>query len=199
MSEYNPGFAFYDNFWKAIEPLPPDQQMEVCYCICRYGITGEMPDGNKMPIGFMATQNNKMAIDNSIIRWKKNLANANAKTDVSIAQNTIIARMIAQKKNSKEIAEYVSSKTGKVIGDSAVRKSAPWLERKNLDFYDKWGVRDWIGSCEDPCEMFTKCEQEIETDFVNNVNENVNDSQNGTGMEREISQNVNDIFTDDRF
>ena len=49
---YNPGFAYYDTYYKSIENLPIEQQKEICYAYVKYGITYEMVDPAEMPFGY---------------------------------------------------------------------------------------------------------------------------------------------------
>ena len=81
MNKYNPGFAFYDTYFKSIEHLPLETQKEVCYAIAKYGITGEMVDPLEMPFGYSSTVFNQRHIDESVNRWLANQSKANYKMD----------------------------------------------------------------------------------------------------------------------
>lgn len=136
--EYNPGFAFYKDFYEAIENLPIEDQKEICYAAVKYGITSELVDPAEMKMGYSMTRSWKQAIDNSVDRWRLNQNKANFKIDANMSRDTLIAKLIMENKNSREIAEEVSSITGKSISESTVRRSAPWLERNSENFDVKW-------------------------------------------------------------
>ena len=151
MADYNPGFAFYDNFYKSIEKLPIEQQKEICYAVVKYGITYEMVDATEMPLGYSFAQAWHEAIENSVDRWVLNQNKANFKIDATMNRDLMIAKLIEEGNTSIKIAEKITELTGQEIDASTVRKSRPWKERKDEDFAVKW------------------------------LGENVNFSQNGTG------------------
>lgn len=180
MAEYNPGFAFYKSFYEAIEYLPLEQQMEICYAIVKYGITGEIVDPKEMPFGYNNVMSNKWSIEDSVERWLLNQNKANYKMDQNVARDYAIAQLIAEGHKSGEIAAIISEKYGE-ISDSAVRKTAPWKERKNPDFNVKWLGKN--------CESVHKnCE--------NDVNEERENFEKNVNLERENSQN---FVIDSRF
>lgn len=157
--EYNPGFAFYQDFFTSIECLPLEQQKEICYALAKYGITGEMVDSKEMPLGHAFTNTNKRSIDNSVDRWKINQNKANYKIDNNMSRDYYIAKLINQGKNSREIAEEISELYGKIT-DSAIRRTDPWKEKGNADFVVKWlGERN----CENSQNYTesTQCENDV--------------------------------------
>lgn len=182
MAEYNPGFAFYDTYYKAIEKLPLEQQMEICYAFVKYGITYEMVDPTQFPLGYAFVTNNKEHIVNSVERWINNQDRANFKADANMSRDLAIAQLISQNKKSKEIAEIISEEYGE-ISDSAVRKTEPWKQRNDVDFAVKWLGKN------------VNCSQNgTEKNVKNGVNvnsqerQNVKNSQKFTEQERENSQ-----------
>lgn len=178
-NKYNPGFAFYDTYFKSIEHLPLETQKEVCYAIAKYGITGEMVDPLEMPFGYSSTVFNQRHIDDSVERWLLNQSKANYKMDSAASREKMIAQLIAEGKNSKEIAEIVSLE-GSKMSDSAIRKTAPWKERNDPNF-----VKKWLGeNCENSQNGTWECEERVN----HSVPKNVKNCENGTGMERENSQ-----------
>lgn len=176
MSNYNPGFAFYDKYYMAIEHLPLEQQKEICYAFIKYGITGEIVSSEDMPLGNAFVIANQLAIDNSVDRWLKNIQKANDKIDNVVSRDMAIAELIAEGMNSKQIADEISLKFGK-ISDSAIRKSNPWKDKNKEDFSVKWLVKNSQQNSQAGCENSQKeCEN----------------SREFTGKERENSQkNVN--------
>ena len=188
MANYNPGFAFYDNFYKSIEKLPIEQQKEICYAVVKYGITYEMVDPNEMPLGFSFTQAWHDAIENSVDRWVLNQNKANFKIDAEMSRDMMIARMIMEGKKSPEIAKEIYELTGKEIDASTIRKSAPWKERNNEDFTVKWLNENVKNSQNGTYECDVNVNSQERTDVKN--------SQENVKMERENSQ---DYKIDDRF
>lgn len=183
MSEYNPGFAFYDSYYKAIEKLPLEQQMEVCYAIVKYGITYEMVDPAEMPIGYSLTVANKEHIKNSVDRWLQNQARASYETDEKVSRDKRIAELIAEGLNSIEIAEKISEEYGE-CKDSAIRKTEPWKQRNDKDFAVKWlGKNVKIGT-ENVKVGTDACPKNVNAA----CSKNVNDVKNGT---EKCSKNVN--------
>ena len=171
---YNPGFAYYDTYYKSIENLPIEQQKEICYAYVKYGITYEMVDPVEMPLGYSFVLNNQQNIINSVERWIANQNKANQKIDSDVERNITIARLIKEGLNSNEIAKRIGD-----ISSSAIRKSAPWKDRNNADFDVKWlgkSVNNSQNGTENICESDVNLEQQ-----------SVNNSQNGTGNSREIS------------
>lgn len=124
---YNPGFAFYQNFYTSIEHLPLEQQKEVCYAIVKYGITNEMVDPIEMPIGYSMTSINLNSINESIERWKNNVgkANNNSKKEIKLEEEREIAELISQGYKSPGIAKILG------ISESKVRKSNAWKQRED--------------------------------------------------------------------
>lgn len=182
-NKYNPGFAFYDTYFKSIEHLPLETQKEVCYAITKYGITGEMVDPLEMPLGYSFTMANKTHIDQSVERWLLNQSKANYKMDSAVSRERMIAQLIAEGKNSKEIAEIISMEGGK-MSDSAIRKTAPWKERNDPNFVEKW-----LGeNCENLCENSQNETRECEERVNHSVPKSVKNCENRTGIERENSQ-----------
>jgi hypothetical protein len=175
--EYNPGFAFYQNFFTSIEHLSIEQQKEICYAIVKYGITGEIVDPVEMSLGFAFTNVNKRSIDESVDRWRLNQNKANYKIDSNMSRDYAIAQLISQGKKSKEIAAEISTLYGE-ISDSAVRRTEPWKDRDNPDFNIKWLGKN--------CENSQKLEQREVCVSVN--------SQNGT--ECENSQKITKMEQD---
>ena len=127
----NNGFAFYQNYWEAIQSLPIDQQKEVCYAIVCYGITGEMVNPASFPIGYAMTQGFKPAIDNSVDRWNNNVAKAERKALNAADRDAVISDLIQQGMNSVEIAEELG------MQPSTVRKTRAWRSRINHSFEAK--------------------------------------------------------------
>ena len=119
----NNGFAFYQNYWEAIQSLPIDQQKEVCYAIVYYGITGEMVNPASFPIGYAMTQGFKPAIDNSVDRWNSNVVKAEIKHDSYAERDDAIIELIKEGLNSAEIADKLG------MSSSAVRKTRAWRSR----------------------------------------------------------------------
>ena len=183
MAEYNPGFAFYDTYYKAIENLPIEQQKEICYAYVKYGITYEMVDSVEMPLGYAFVTNNKENIRNSVDRWITNQNKANFKADANISKESRIAQLIAEGKKSIEIAEIITLE-GNKISDSAVRRSMPWKERNEPNFCEKWlgnSVKIHKNAQNGTCENVVNCE--------NAFTQNCENSQNFTEQERTNSQN----------
>ena len=172
---YNPGFAFYNTYYKAIEKLPLEEQKEICYALVKYGITYEIVDDNEMPHGYSSVINNQQSIINSVERWIANQNKANQKIDSNISRDRAIAQLISQGYKSKEIAMKISEMYGP-MSDSAVRKTAPWIERKDPDFREKW-----IGEICENSQNFTK--NECENSCEKNVTER-EDSQIFTEAEQ---------------
>ena len=179
MTEYNPGFAFYDTYYKAIEKLPIEQQKEICYAYVKYGITYEMVDPAEMPLGYSFVMNNQKSIENSVDRWITNQNKANFKTDSVINRDRRIAELIVDGKKSKEISEIVSLEYGE-ISDSAIRKTDPWKERNNINFAVKW-----LGKNVNDSQNGTReCDVNVNSQFTKNVN----NGTKFTRIERENSQ-----------
>jgi len=181
MSEkkYNPGFAFYDTYWKAIEYLPYEEQCEDLYALVLYGITGELVDKEKMPHGYSIVQNNKRHIDESVYRWKNNIVKANVKEDKKSAMDAEIAKLILEGLKSKEIGERVG------LSDSAVRKTKVWRDRKDLSLLQQLSQN-------------VNLEQNVmENVPKNNVTERENsrDVRENVKMERENSQEITENGT----
>jgi hypothetical protein len=176
---YNPGFAWYQNFYTSIEHLPIEQQKEICYAIVKYGITGEMVNSIEMPLGYSFTMINQHSIDDSVQRWVLNQNKASYKIDKTMSRDLAIAKLIKEGLNSKEIAEQISEVYGDIT-DSAIRKTSPWREKNDKDFDVKW-----LG---EECE-FLQNSQEQDIENVNSQSQKiVNDPQIFTGKERENSQ-----------
>ena len=182
MAEYNPGFAWYQNFYTSIENLPIEQQKEICYAIVKYGITGKMVDSKEMPLGYSFTIINQRSIDDSVDRWVLNQNKANYKIDKTMSRDLAIAKLIKEGLNSKEIAEQISEVYGK-ISDSAIRKSNPWKEKDNIDFEKKW-LGEECEKCENSQEITEQCDGNVNSQSQKVVNI----SQKVTGKERENSQ-----------
>lgn len=49
-------FMFYDNFLYAIEQLPKEEQGEACLELCKYGITGELPENKYLAMFCLGIQ-----------------------------------------------------------------------------------------------------------------------------------------------
>lgn len=182
-NKYNPGFAFYDTYFTAIEHLPLEQQKEICYAYAKYGITNEMVNPTEMPLGYSFVMSNKVHIDQSVERWLSNQSKANYKMDSAVSRERMIAQLITEGKNSKEIAEIISLEGGK-MSDSAIRKTAPWKERNDPNFVEKWLGENCENSCENSQNGTRECEERVN----HSVPKNVKNCENGTGMERENSQ-----------
>ena len=180
MKEYNPGFAFYDNFYKSIENLPIEQQKEICYAVVKYGITNEMVDAIEMPLGYSFAQAWHEAIENSVDRWILNQNKANYKIDANMSRDMLIAKLIAEGKKSPAIAKEIEEITGKKIDSSTVRKSLPWKEQNNADFAVKW-----LGESVKNSQI---CVQECDVNVNSQSQKNVQKCENFTGKEREDSQ-----------
>ena len=174
--EYNPGFAFYQNFFTSIQHLPIEQQKEICYAIARYGITGEMVDPVEMSLGFAFTNVNKRSIDESVDRWKLNQNKANYKIDSNMSRDFAIAQLIAQGKKSKEIAAEISALYGEIT-DSTVRKTEPWKDRDNPDFVVKW-----LGKKCENSQNLEQCEEDVHVNSQNGTE--CENSQKFTKMEQ---------------
>ena len=122
----NNGFAFYKNYWESIEALPIDQQKEVCYAICYYGITGEMVNPASFPFGYAMAQGFKPAIDNSVDRWNNNIQKAEVKHNSVADRDEKIAELILQGLNSVQIGKELD------MNPSTVRKTRPWQFRYDI-------------------------------------------------------------------
>lgn len=118
------GFAFYANYWKAIEHLPLQQQKEVCYAIVKYGITGEMVDPAEMPLGYTVTQSVKQSIDNSVERWEANVFKATEKQVAKTSRDVLIAEFADQGMRISEIARELG------VSESTIKRSEGWKNRK---------------------------------------------------------------------
>lgn len=126
--EKNRGFAFYENMWTAVESFPEEQQMQAVWAIVKYGITGEMVDPAKYPIGAMAAGMVKPSIDNSTLRFNNNAMNGEKggrpikATDEEIKQYLI------------ENPGATSTQVAAVFGMSAssIQKKDVWKNRKTL-------------------------------------------------------------------
>lgn len=126
--EKNRGFAFYENMWTAVESFPEEQQMQAVWAIVKYGITGEMVDPVKYPIGAMAAGMVKPSIDNSTLRFNNNAMNGEKggrpikATDEEIKQYLI------------ENPGATSTQVAAVFGMSAssIQKKDVWKNRKTL-------------------------------------------------------------------
>lgn len=126
--EKNKGFAFYENMWTAVESFPEEQQMQAVWAIVKYGITGEMVDPAKYPIGAMAAGMVKPSIDNSTLRFNNNAMNGEKggrpikATDEEIKQYLI------------ENPGATSTQVAAVFGMSAssIQKKDVWKNRKTL-------------------------------------------------------------------
>ena len=126
--EKNRGFAFYENMWTAVESFPEEQQMQAVWAIVKYGITGEMVDPAKYPIGAMAAGMVKPSIDNSTLRFNNNAMNGEKggrpikATDEEIKQYLI------------ENPGATSTQVAAVFGMSAssIQKKDVWKNRKML-------------------------------------------------------------------
>ena len=126
--EKNKGFAFYENMWTAVESFPEEQQMQAVWAIVKYGITGEMVDPAKYPIGAMAAGMVKPSIDNSTLRFNNNAMNGEKggrpikATDEEIKQYLI------------ENPGATSTQVAAVFGMSAssIQKKDVWKNRKML-------------------------------------------------------------------
>ena len=164
--EYNPGFAFYQNFFTSIENLPLEEQKEICYSIAKYGITGTMVDPSEMPHGYAFTMLNKVSIDESIDRWVKNVSKANVKVEQAVSKDAMIAQLIAEGRKSTEIAQIISQQFGE-ISSSAIRKSEPWIHRNDKDFGVKFLGK--IHTFSQNCESWNS---------VNECEKNVNECEN---------------------
>lgn len=189
---YNPGFGFYESFFKAIEYLPVEQQKEVCYAIVKYGITGEMVSQNEMPLGYSLTIANKWSIDDSVKRWKVNVNRATHEVDTQVSREYEVAQLIQQGFNSVEIGQKLG------MDPSNIRKMAPWKERKNPDF-----IENWLG---EKREQNVNLREENVNDGAQNVNDseietckkreqNVKNSREFTREERENSQNGTPFYS----
>ena len=126
--EKNKGFAFYENMWTAVESFPEEQQMQAVWAIVKYGITGEMVDPAKYPIGAMAAGMVKPSIDNSTLRFNNNAMHGEKggrpikATDEEIKQYLI------------ENPGATSTQVAAVFGMSAssIQKKDVWKNRKML-------------------------------------------------------------------
>ena len=131
MSEMNPGFSFYQDFWTAIKVLPEEQQKEVCWAIAKYGIEGELVDGGKYPVACAMVSGWRRALDNSVGRWNQNKVKASKRADAVVSRDVRIAELLEEGiSSSVEISKRLSAEFGE-ISDSAVRKSKAWKERKS--------------------------------------------------------------------
>lgn len=122
----NEGFGFYRSFWETIKALPEDKQQAACFAICQYGITGEMVDIEKNPIGYGVTQSVKRSIDGSVSRWNNNIQRAEVRHNMVESRNMDIEGLIKEGKNSREIGEILG------MSDSAVRKTDAWKNRNKI-------------------------------------------------------------------
>lgn len=126
--EKNKGFAFYENMWTAVESFPEEQQMQAVWAIVKYGITGEMVDPAKYPIGAMAAGMVKPSIDNSTLRFNNNAMNGEKggrpikATDEEIKQYLI--------ENPGATSTQVAAAFG--MSASSIQKKDVWKNRKTL-------------------------------------------------------------------
>ena len=122
----NKGFAFYENFWAAIENLPLDQQKDVCYAIAKYGITGEVDES---PFGAAMTQAFKPAIDNSVERFNSGIENGKLGGRPSKITSAELVTFLNEnpKVTAKETAEHFG------VSESAIQKREEWKNRKNME------------------------------------------------------------------
>lgn len=192
MTEYNPGFGFYESFFKAIEYLPVEQQKEVCYAIVKYGITGEMVSQQEMPLGYSLTMANKWSIDDSVKRWRVNATRASHEADIQVSREYEVAQLIQEGLNSVEIAQKLG------VDPSNIRKMKPWKDRKNPNFIEKWlGEKreQNVNLCEKNVNKREIEEREREQETCKKREQNVKDSREFTREERENSQNYSHFFT----
>lgn len=121
----NKGFAFYENFWSTVEQFPEEQQKEAIWAIVKYGITGEMVDAKKYPIGAMAAGMVKPSIDNSVERFNSNSDNGGRGGRPTKVSDSEITEYLELNPGvtSKEVAEYFG------MSASAVQKREAWKNR----------------------------------------------------------------------
>lgn len=100
----NHGFTFYDNFWKAIEKLPEQQQKDICWAACKYAMTGKMPDASTDALSYAIVTSWKMAIDNSVERINNNLTKKKPGARGKITNEELKAELDSGK-TLKEIAD----------------------------------------------------------------------------------------------
>lgn len=178
MEEYNPGFGFYDTFWRAVECLPIEEAQENLYALVKYGITGEIVDSKTMPHGYSFVMNNRDKIDYTVNRWITNVDKATMKMDAEISRNRQIAQLIIEGLASKAIGERLG------VSDSTIRKTQVWKDRKLPNFCEKYGIK--TVNCD---SQNSQMSQDNSSQNVNDSRENVRESCEN---ERENSQkNVN--------
>ena len=126
--EKNRGIAFYENMWTAVESFPEEQQMQAVWAIVKYGITGEMVDPAKYPIGAMAAGMVKPSIDNSTLRFNNNAMNGEKGGRPIQATDEEIKQYLIENPTatSAQVAEAFS------MSASAIQKREVWKNRKML-------------------------------------------------------------------
>lgn len=132
----NKGFSFYENMWTAVANFPEDQQKEAIWAICKYGITGELVDATKYPIGAMAAGMVKPSIDASVERYNSSSVNGTKGGRPSKVTDEEIKEYLSRNPNatSSQVAEEFG------ISASSVQKKDVWKNRKLINDKENAGV-----------------------------------------------------------
>lgn len=124
----NKGFSFYENMWTAVANFPEDQQKEAIWAICKYGITGELVDATKYPIGAIAANMAKPSIDASTERFNNNSVNGSKGGRPSEVTDEILKQYLIDnpKATSRQVAEHFG------LSISTIQKKDVWKNRGTL-------------------------------------------------------------------
>lgn len=134
---YNPGFAFYENFFTSIEHLPLEEIKEDLYAIVKYGITGELVDKQEMPHGYSYVLGHKLSIDGSIKRWNNNTEKTITKIEKIKPQDKEIANLLI---SGVVVSDDIGAALTKPISGPAVRQKQVWKDFQNME-RDEFCVR----------------------------------------------------------
>ena len=123
----NKGFTVYDNFWKAMECLPEEQQKEVSLAMIKYGIAGELPDAEASPIAYSLLTSWRLSIDKSADKINAAFNNGQYGGRPKKVTEVEIAELISRGMKAGEIAKALG------VSINTIYKRDEWRNRgKNL-------------------------------------------------------------------
>ena len=179
--ENNAGFAFYRDFYEAVEKLPIEQQQEIFYCEVKYGITGELPDPAKMPIGYAFVIQNKKSIDGSVDRWNSNVEKASMKADAAVKSQLDFEAAVEELMRGGKKVTSIALAAIMGVSDSTVRKRAEWKQKDEICERVSQKIRErsqnWNENQYENSQENVNLEREIHVKERENVRENCENSQ----------------------
>lgn len=163
---------FYKNFLTAIEQLDESEQAEACFALCKYGITGELPENpifkmfcvgvsasiqkydgrggkrygaGRKPNDFKRLCDNQKNQNNQ--KNQKNQNNQNAQTETETETETETKAKTESESEEKELSIESSKKKGVFKKPTVEDVSAYCKERGNSvdpeSFYDFYQSKGW--------------------------------------------------------